>query len=42
MQGVEKINPDMVNREQDGYDGSDIAQILLLSQTLQKLHGGVI
>ena len=42
IQGVEKINPDMVNREQDGYDGSDIAQILLLSQTLQKLHGGVI
>lgn len=35
---VNQINPNMVNRQQDGYDGSDISQALLLSQTLATLH----
>lgn len=38
INGVNQISPNMVNRQQDGYDGSDISQVLLLSETLVKLH----
>ena len=38
INAIDQINPNMVNRQKDGYDGSDISQVLLLSQTLKKLH----
>jgi hypothetical protein len=38
INSLDQVNPNMVNRQKDGYDGSDISQVLLLSQTLEKLH----